>query len=105
LRVRLQGTKSNRDGIGARVTLVTSSGERMTRMVRSGSSYLSQSELPVTFGLGKPGKNVPAKLEIVWPSGTKQTVEKLKANSFVTVREGQGTIATEEILFGLPAKR
>ena len=61
LRVKLVGTKSNRDGIGARVTLVTSAGVRMTRMVKSGSSYLSQSELPVTFGLGKPGKVLPAR--------------------------------------------
>jgi hypothetical protein len=106
LHVRLQGAKSNRDGIGARVTLVTSAGVRMTRMVKSGSSYLSQSELPVTFGLGKPGKASPVRLEIVWPSGAKQTVEKLKANSFITIREGRGAVATEEILFGLPtAKR
>src|SRR5579862_3570998 len=67
LRVKLAGVKSNRDGIGARVTLVTWSGGMITRMVKSGSSYLSQSEWPVTFGLGRPGKNVPAKIEIVWP--------------------------------------
>jgi enediyne biosynthesis protein E4 len=105
LRVRLVGTKSNRDGIGARVTLVTSNGERITRMVKSGSSYLSQSELPVTFGLGKPGKNAPVKLEIGWPSGAKQMVEKLKANSYVTIREGQGVVAADQILFGLPAAK
>jgi hypothetical protein len=100
LRVKLVGTKSNRDGIGARVTLVTSSGARVTRMVKSGSSYLSQSELPVTFGLGKPGKNAPVKLEIVWPSGAKQTVDSIKANTFVTVREGKGILSSEAIRFG-----
>jgi hypothetical protein len=99
LRVKLIGTKANRDGIGAQVTLVTSSGARITRMVKSGSSYLSQSELPVTFGLGRPGKNVPAKIEIVWPGGGKQTVEGLKADTFVTIREGKGVVGTEGIRF------
>ena len=72
------------------MTLVTSAGARITRMVKSGSSYLSQSELPVTFGLGKPGKVSPVEVEIVWPSGAKQTVEKITANQFVTIREGKG---------------
>jgi hypothetical protein len=100
LHVRLQGTKSNRDGIGARVTLVTSTGARITRMVKSGSSYLSQSELPVTFGLGKPGKNAPVRIEIIWPGGAKQTVEGVKANAVVTIREGKGIVANEAIRFG-----
>jgi enediyne biosynthesis protein E4 len=95
----LVGVKSNRDGIGARVTLVTSGGARITRMVKSGSSYLSQSELPVTFGLGRPGKNAPARIEIVWPSGAKQTVEKIAANQFLTIREGKGIVASEAIHF------
>jgi hypothetical protein len=106
LRVRLVGTKSNRDGIGARVTLVTSGGLRITRMVKSGSSYLSQSELPVTFGLGKPGKNAPVRIEIVWPTGGKQTVEGIKANQFVTIREGKGIISSDPIRFaGTAAKQ
>jgi len=100
LRVKLVGSKSNRDGIGARVTLVTSTGVRMTRMVKSGSSYLSQSEFPLTFGLGKPGKPLPGRIEIVWPSGGQQTVAGLKANTFVTIREGKGIVATEAIRFG-----
>jgi hypothetical protein len=99
VRVKLVGVKSNRDGIGARVTLVTSGGARITRMVKSGSSYLSQSELPVTFGLGRPGKNAPARIEIVWPSGAKQTVEKIAANQFLTIREGKGIVASEAIHF------
>jgi enediyne biosynthesis protein E4 len=103
LRVKLVGTKSNRDGIGARVTLVTGSGARLTRMVKSGSSYLSQSEMPVTFGLGKPGKNVPVRIEIVWPGGAKQAVEGVKANMFVTIREGKGITASEAIRTAGPA--
>jgi hypothetical protein len=106
LRVRLQGTKSNRDGIGARVTVVTSTGARLNRMVKTGSSYLSQSELPVTFGLGKPGKNLPVKIEIVWPGGATQTVEKVTANQFLTIREGKGVISSEAIRFaGASAKQ
>jgi hypothetical protein len=67
LRIHLVGTKSNRDGIGAVVRAITSMGTQ-SRMVRSGSSYLSQSELPVTFGLGKAG--AIKRLVIEWPSGT-----------------------------------
>ena len=51
LRIKLVGTKSNRDGIGA-VVRVTSGGDKQWKMLRSGSSYLSQSELVLTFGLG-----------------------------------------------------
>jgi enediyne biosynthesis protein E4 len=105
LRVKLVGTKSNRDGIGARATLVTSTGVRMTRMVKSGSSYLSQSELPLTFGLGKPGKASPVRLGVVWPGGAKQTIENIKANMFVTIREGKGIVASEAIRFAGPAAK
>ena len=66
IRFRLVGTKSNRDAIGATVR-VFANGERQTRMVRSGSSYLSQSELPVTFGLGRLEQI--ERVVIEWPSG------------------------------------
>jgi hypothetical protein len=105
LRVKLVGSKSNRDGIGARVMMVASTGVRITRMVKSGSSYLSQSELPLTFGLGKPGKASPVRLEIVWPSGMKQSIEGVKANTFVTIREGKGIISSEAIRFGGPSAK
>ena len=60
LRIKTVGTRSNRDGIGAKVTVKTNKGTRLFAMVKTGSSYLSQSELPLTFGLGKPeeGKTV-----------------------------------------------
>ena len=54
LRVKLIGTRSNRDGIGAKLTLQVDKNLKLLRMVKTGSGYLSQSELPVTFGLGKP---------------------------------------------------
>jgi len=99
LRVKLIGTKSNRDGIGARVTLTTSSGATLTRMVKSGSSYLSQSELPLTFGLGKPEAGKTASLEIVWPSGQKDTIPNIKPNQFITVKEGKGITSAQPIAF------
>jgi hypothetical protein len=85
LAVRLIGVKSNRDGIGAVVRVVTTSGNQW-QMVRSGSSYCSQSELPVTFGLGK---DVSANIEVDWPSGLKQRVGAVPANRRITVEEGK----------------
>jgi len=68
---RLRGTRSNRDGIGARIR-VTAEGKTQTAMVKSSTGYLSQSQLPVVFGLGKSA--TVEKVEILWPSGTTQTV-------------------------------
>jgi hypothetical protein len=102
LRVKTIGTKSNRDGIGARVTVITKKGERLMRMVKTGSSYLSQSELPLTFGLGKPGAESSVHLEIVWPSGQKDSIPDVKPNQFVTVREGKGIVSTMTLPFVNP---
>lgn len=98
LRVKTVGTRSNRDGIGAKVILTTNDGRRLTRMVKSGSSYLSQSELPLTFGLGKP-RNELVSLEILWPSGKKDSIHDLKPNQFITVQEGRGVVSSHSILF------
>jgi enediyne biosynthesis protein E4 len=100
LRVKTVGTRSNRDGIGAKVTLKTSKGLRLFQMVKTGSSYLSQSELPLTFGLGKPEEGKTVNLEIVWPSGRKDSISNVKANQFITVQEGKGIIAAQAIEFG-----
>jgi ASPIC and UnbV len=56
-------------GIGAKVRVRTNAGTRMFATVKTGSSYLSQSELPLTFGLGKPQDGKTVSIEIVWPSG------------------------------------
>jgi len=96
LRVRLVGNvaaKSNRDAIGARVTMKTNKGAQLTAMVKTGSSYLSQSELPLTFGLGKPESGKTASLEIIWPSGRKETVPNVQPNRFLTITEGKGITA------------
>lgn len=103
LRVKLVGTRSNRDGIGARVTVTTSSGTRLFRMVKTGSSYASQSELPLTFGLGTPQAGRTVGLEIVWPSGLKDSLSKIGANQLITVKEGSGIISARPIVLGKPA--
>jgi hypothetical protein len=100
LRVKLVGTRSNRDGIGAKVTLTTSAGARLLRMVKTGSSYASQSELPLTFGLGKQEAGKTVSLEIIWPSGQKDSLSKISADQFITVKEGSGIIAARPIAFG-----
>jgi hypothetical protein len=97
LRIKTVGTRSNRDGIGAKLTLTTNKGARLFAMVKSGSSYLSQSELPVTFGLGKPEEAKTANLEIVWPSGQKDSIPNIKPNQLITVKEGKGILSAKPI--------
>ena len=87
IRFRLTGTKSNRDAIGAIVRVFTN-GQQQTRMVRSGSSYLSQSELPVTFGLGKMDQ--VEKVVIEWPSGRTEEYPKPDTGKTFQVIEGKG---------------
>ena len=99
LRVRTVGVKSNRDGIGAKVTVRTRSGARMMTMVKSGSSYLSQNELPLTFGLGKPADGNVVTVEIVWPRGRHETISGVKVNQEITLKEGSGMVAARPILF------
>jgi enediyne biosynthesis protein E4 len=90
LRIRTVGAKSNRDGIGAVVRVASASG-RQWELVRSGSSYCSQSDLALTFGLGKdPGAT---SIEIDWPSGAKQKLGGVPANQILTIQEGKGIIA------------
>jgi hypothetical protein len=88
LRVRLVGTKSNRDGIGARVSVTLPGGVKSWAVVKTGSSYCSQSELPLTFGLGA-AKGVEA-VEVAWPSGQVDRLGPLTAGRTVVVTEGAG---------------
>ena len=87
LRIKLVGTKSNRDGIGA-VARVTSGGDTQTQMLRSGSSYLSSSELVLTFGLGQHEK--ADSIEIRWASGQVDHLSSVAAGQTVSVTEGKG---------------
>src|SRR5689334_6688943 len=91
LRIKLIGTKSNRDGIGAVVKL-TAGGETQTEMLRSGSSYLSASELVLTFGLGQHDK--ADSIEIRWPSGQIDRLSAVPAGATLTLTEGKGITAT-----------
>ena len=103
LKIKTVGTRSNRDGIGAKVTLTTNKNVRQFAMVKSGSSYLSQSELPLTFGLGKPEEGKIVSLEIVWPSGRKERLTAIKPNQFITLQEGKGIVSAQPIVFSPPA--
>jgi enediyne biosynthesis protein E4 len=87
IRFRLVGTQSNRDGIGA-VVRVFVDGHQQTRMVRSGSSYLSQSELPVTFGVGKQAQI--ERVVIDWPSGRNEEYHGLQTGGAFEVTESKG---------------
>lgn len=87
--VQTVGTKSNRDGIGARIIL-TAGGRRQMAEVRSGGSYLSQNDLRLHFGLG-PATTID-RLEVRWPSGIVDKVESVPAGQFVVVQEGKGIV-------------
>jgi hypothetical protein len=89
LRVRTVGTTSNRDGIGARVELSVG-GDRQWQIVKTGSSYASQSELPLTFGLGSA--STATDLRVTWPGGRVDEVGSLDANQAITVEEGTGIV-------------
>jgi hypothetical protein len=79
LQIRLNGTKSNRDGIGAIVKV-----GNQTQMVHSGSSYCSSSDLALTFGLGS---EATASVEIQWPSGIHQKMNNIKADQRLNIQE------------------
>jgi hypothetical protein len=91
LRVKLIGTKSNRDGIGA-IVRVTAAGETQTQMMRSGSSYLSASELVLTFGLAQREK--AESVEILWPSGQVDRLKDVAAGETIVATEGKGITAS-----------
>ncbi|MBZ5540965.1 MAG: CRTAC1 family protein [Acidobacteriia bacterium] len=91
LRVKLVGTKSNRDGIGAVVRL-TSGSAVQSQMLRSGSSYLSASELVLTFGLGTLSR--ADAIEIRWPSGQTDKLSNIAAGQTITVTEEKGITAS-----------
>jgi hypothetical protein len=87
IRFHLKGTKSNRDAIGASVRIFHE-GHLQSRIVRGGSSYLSQSELPVTFGLGLRDKI--DRVVIDWPSGRTEEYKDLRAGKTYNCIETKG---------------
>jgi enediyne biosynthesis protein E4 len=89
LNIRLIGARSNRSGIGAVVRIESASGKQWN-MVRSGSSYCSQSDLAITFGLGADAR--ATRVEVEWPSGVKQQFTDIAANQFLKIQEDRGII-------------
>ncbi|HTJ88528.1 MAG TPA: CRTAC1 family protein [Terriglobales bacterium] len=87
LGVITRGTKSNRDGIGAKVTVVAGD-RKYVQEVRSGSSYISNDDMRLHFGLGSSAE--VSRIEIRWPNGNSEVFSGVKTDRFVTLTEGQG---------------
>jgi hypothetical protein len=85
LAVRLRGTRSNREGLGAQVTVVVPDGRRILKLLDGKSGYLSQSDLPLYFGLGDADSATG--IEVRWPSGKLQTLPGPKAGQTIDVVE------------------
>ena len=88
VRIKAIGTSSNRDAIGAKVRIAVEGSSPQWAMVKTGSSYLSQSEMPLTFGLGQASR--VSAIEITWPSGAKEKIPGTAAGNTITVQEGKG---------------
>jgi hypothetical protein len=91
--IKTVGTKSNRDGIGARVKVVAGDLSQLDE-VRSGGSYISQSDLRLHFGLEKRTKI--DLIEVRWPSGAVDKITNAGVNRILTIREGQGLVEQKE---------
>ncbi|MFN7946081.1 MAG: CRTAC1 family protein [Blastocatellia bacterium] len=91
LTIKLNGTKSNRTGLGARVT-VTAGAQRMTQTVLSQSGYYSHDDLRLHFGLGE--QKQADRIEIYWPGGQVEVIRNVLARQFVTIKEGSGITKT-----------
>jgi hypothetical protein len=89
LAIHLVGDRSNRNGFGATVKLTSASGTQ-TQTARSGSSYCSQSESALTFGLGSD--DMVRKIEIAWPSGQTQSFDNVAAGRRITIHETSGIV-------------
>ena len=95
VRLTLAGSASNRDAIGAKVRVLRDQGGPLSRMVKTGSSYLSQSELPLTFGLGSSA--TVKSIDVTWPSGRVEKLPGSEANRVITVHEGKGIVHSAPI--------
>jgi hypothetical protein len=98
VKFRTIGVKSNRDGIGAKITVYPVGGAKQGQMVRSGSSYCSQSELTVTFGLGLVERI--ERVDIEWPSGKVDRLANAAINQLHIVKEGSGVSESKPLAEG-----
>lgn len=85
IKVKTVGVKSNRSGIGARVLCATPDGRIQVDEVRSGGSYISQNDLRIHFGLGRSNE---CSIEVRWPSGLVDRIDRVRARGILVVREG-----------------
>jgi len=99
INIRTRGVKSNRDGIGAVVRVESASGKQWNT-VHTASSYCSQSDLALTFGLARDA--VVSAIDVEWPSGAKDHVSSVPADQFITIEEGKGIVAKAPSLPGGP---
>ena len=95
VRFRTEGTKANRNGIGAKITLFLPDGVRLWNTVRAGSSYCSQNEMPVSFGLGQLAR-IP-RVEVEWPTGKTDTLTDIESNKAYLVKEGLGIMDSKPL--------
>jgi enediyne biosynthesis protein E4 len=100
LRVTLVGSTSNRDAIGAKVRVTRVSGVPVLEMVKTGSSYLSQSERPLTIGLGSATK--VGGIEVTWPTGKIERLPGVAGDQSITIAEGKGVV--KSVSFGTKSK-
>ncbi len=100
IRFKTTGTTSNRDGIGAKITIFLADGTKQWQVTHSGSSYCSQSELTLTFGLGRHDKIERAEVE--WPSGKIDKLASLAANQLYVVKEGSGVSESKPLPMAMP---
>jgi hypothetical protein len=105
IKIRTVGTKSNRTGIGAKISVTTSTadGKPFTQIdeVRSGGSYYSQNDLRIHFGLDHSAK--ADSIEIKWPSGTTDKLTDLAANHLYVIQEGGKILKTVAMAASLPS--
>jgi hypothetical protein len=88
IKIRAEGTTSNRSAIGARIE-VTAKGVKQMREVQSQSSYVSCNDFRLHFGLGDA---LEADVAVRWPGGQRQVLKALKADQLYTIKEGSGII-------------
>jgi hypothetical protein len=93
LKVRLQGTRSNRSAIGARI-LLRYGRKLQAQTVMSQTSYLSASDPRMHFGLGPETR---ASIEVFWPSGGTETIADVAADQLVVIREGSGIVESRRL--------
>lgn len=101
LRIKTVGLASNPNGIGAKVSVIMPDGSRLWQQVHSGSSYCSQSELPLTFGLGRNDK--ADRIEIEWPSGKVEKLANLAANQIYVIKEANGIAESKSLPMIVPS--